>query len=732
MDKTRRKLLRSLVTAPLAALVYQITGCRSDCSSPNVDISAGPASRCNFRRVRLTIDRDGSSGSRTLLAFYSESDTSAVLVRLISDSGHIAFELPPGQAGEVREGTVRAEVSRSQALHVYVIARASGEPGRPATHIRVESSYPTQMIEVWVEPVRGLWRQINGPREPDLGICAVHAGLVRREQQARVLVFSPPRRRNQDGSFEVRNGEFVWNLPYLHDVEIKTIDLGTFQSSDASMQASGLNPINLFCTGHVHLPDGRFLTAGGHISTHSIADANAAWIHLFSLTPSGSSWTRLSNQMRRHRWYPTVTVLPDERLLITSGSSQALVGDGIHSHLDHSAFGFYAHLQNNYEIFDSRAMAFSALEPELPRLVEFDRPDDDKPLGTYPAVFVLPGGANFPNGVVFLQEANRGWLYAYLPSERAPLVRARRQYSMSATTGSRSFPHYGSHVLLPFKEGDARIKVLSLGGQNETATNHKRLIDNLPATNTAEIFDYEPSRPLDSQSGWRRVQNLQRRRVLCDATLLPDGQVLITGGCGSGWSNNNLEQDSVFEAELFDPATESFRLMAAAQFDRRYHATALLLPDGTVLKMGSTGGFEDGLAPDGRSWIRPHFNGERFFAPYLWRGPRPQILSLSGPDSEDTIGYARPLRITVSTDEPGNLIVRVIKLGAPTHGLDMDQRCVGLAIQSESPRSSEGQRDLIVQTPSTPAMAPPGEYMLFVLDQFEVPSLGHFVRFRNI
>jgi len=62
------------------------------------------------------------------------------------------------------------------------------------------------------------------------------------------------------------------------------------------------------------------------------------------------------------------------------------------------------------------------------------------------------------------------------------------------------------------------------------------------------------------------------------ATLLPDGRILITGG---------LSPDASYEfAEVFDPATETFSVFAAVDNrERGLHATAQL-PDGSVLVMG--------------------------------------------------------------------------------------------------------------------------------------------------
>jgi hypothetical protein len=87
--------------------------------------------------------------------------------------------------------------------------------------------------------------------------------------------------------------------------------------------------------------------------------------------------------------------------------------------------------------------------------------------------------------------------------------------------------------------------------------------------------------------------NFARRQH--NATILPDGTVLVTGGTRGGgagdeaFNNLNLGQP-VHIAELWDPRkkvkTGQWTMLAAEQTDRCYHSTAVLLPDGRVLSAG--------------------------------------------------------------------------------------------------------------------------------------------------
>ncbi len=100
-----------------------------------------------------------------------------------------------------------------------------------------------------------------------------------------------------------------------------------------------------------------------------------------------------------------------------------------------------------------------------------------------------------------------------------------------------------------------------------------------PPTTAAEVIDLNQASP-----AWRTVAPMAVARRQLNATLLPDGKVLVTGGTsGPGFNNATTP---VFAAEMWDPASETWSTMASAQFHRRYHSTALLLPDGRVLTTG--------------------------------------------------------------------------------------------------------------------------------------------------
>jgi hypothetical protein len=292
----------------------------------------------------------------------------------------------------------------------------------------------------------------------------------------------------------------------------------------------------------------------------------------------------------------------------------------------------------------------------------------DRILPYYPRTFVAPNGLVFYAGEL----AQSAYLDPSGSGEWIPVASSRY--------GRRD---YGSAVM--YRPG----KVMIVGGSDPP--------DGAP-TSTAELIDLNQAAP-----SWEYTDGMTYARRQFNATLLPGGEVLVTGGTRSaGFSDRS---GAVHAAELWDPDTGKWRVLASNQVTRVYHSTTLLLPDGRILHTGSGDG--PGLPRE--------LNAEMFSPPYLFRGSRPSIAA-----APPVVRYGESF--FVATPDAGQVVrATLVRLSSVTHGFDQDQRFVELPV-----RKTAG--GVTLAAPEGATLAPPGPYMLFVLNGAGVPSPAVMVR----
>ena len=169
-------------------------------------------------------------------------------------------------------------------------------------------------------------------------------------------------------------------------------------------------------------------------------------------------------------------------------------------------------------------------------------------LPIYPYMFLAPNGSVFNPGPEVTTR--------YLNTSGAGA------WSFVANRAFNAMRDYGSGVMY------APGKIMMVGGGD-------------PPTNTAEVIDLNAGNPI-----WREVGSMATARRSMNATILPDGKVLATGGTRGPGFNNASPGMPVLAAEMWDPATETWQTMAAGSIPRIYHSTAVLLPDARVLVAG--------------------------------------------------------------------------------------------------------------------------------------------------
>lgn len=215
------------------------------------------------------------------------------------------------------------------------------------------------------------------------------------------------------------------------------------------------------------------------------------------------------------------------------------------------------------------------------------------------------------------------------------------------------------------------------------------------ATNTAETIDTSAPNPQ-----WNYTTPMNKARKEGNSVVLPDGTVLAVGGAAGPGQYEN----PVLQAEVFDPVNETWTPLASQVASRMHHSTALLLPDGRVLSAGGDRGPYQTKA-------------EIFSPPYLFKGPRPQIATAPG-----AVNYGQTFDLT-SASAADIASISLIKPGSVTHSTSFDQRFLDLEY------TRVGQT-LHVSAPANAAHAPPGDYMMFIVNSAGVPSVASWVHVR--
>lgn len=290
----------------------------------------------------------------------------------------------------------------------------------------------------------------------------------------------------------------------------------------------------------------------------------------------------------------------------------------------------------------------------------------------YPMVFAAPDGRAYmagPGQPAYLSTAGAGaWSWA-----------------PGGNFGSRD---YGSAVMY-----DAG-KILLVGGGD-------------PPISAAEVVD------LNAGGTWRQVGSMAVARRQMNATLLADGTVLATGGSNVGGFNSAPTDSRVLTAELWSPVTEQWRPLARMSHNRVYHSTALLLPDARLLSVGSGEPPASGLTDD--------HTAEIYSPPYLFNpdgtpAARPTITS-----APSVISYGQAF--TVGTPDAARIVKATwIRLSSVTHAFNQNQRMNYL------PVTTGGGASVTLTAPASANLAPPGHYMLFLIDGNGVPSVASIIR----
>jgi Galactose oxidase-like, Early set domain len=492
------------------------------------------------------------------------------------------------------------------------------------------------------------------------GVLAVHAAVL---PKGKVLFFAgsgSSRTRFESPDFgDVAKGFYmsvVWD-----PLAPATNNANFFHP--ATLRTTNGKPFDFFCAGHSFLTDGRLLVAGGTLLYKDFplfTGRNDCVI----FDPVTNLWS-FAASMTHGRWYPTLITLSDGRILAASGLTE--VGTALNENLE-----IYSPANNTWQL------QHIAGNPEV-----------FQGLPLYAHLFLLEDGRVFFTGG--RMDDARPTVPCIIDLTQNPAQTQPVQDLLEP-----DFRNQSASVILPPAQNQ---KVMIFGGGPVGKPDKRDAVDKVSVVDlTGPAPNYVASPPMCLA------------RLHLNAVLLPDHTVFVSGG--------SLKQEdeplSRRQAELYDPATDSWRLMATATVPRLYHSTAVLLPDGRVVAAG--GNPEGGKSV---AWEPPDPDEEMrleiFSPPYLFKGPRPVIGT-----AVEKWNYGQT--ITITTPNAGNIRwVSIICNGVTTHSFNCSQRLVDLDIVAQAAGS------INATITNNPNLAPPGWYMLFIVNQQGVPSVAKWI-----
>lgn len=558
------------------------------------------------------------------------------------------------------------------------------------------------------------WEVLNPQTKHSIDM-AVHVILIPGGNRGKLLYF----------------GGYLVDDTHTYDIDTRTID-----------PAAPLPGYNLFCAGHAMLADGRILVAGGQLElydeegnaippppkpveeddpVHPHPHYNMSWggeRRCSLYLPIAGAWVRVDdlsldpagNPNSGGRWYPTLCTLANGEVLAVGGHPDLREAYPTEDGRRHN--------NNIPERYNPNADSWTLLGSNPPAENQTTAPDLNSDYN-YQRTHLLP------SGLVFFATSVHGKNRFYNAFEGRFLDDA--DYVIDLPPINQNDPHEAEHdelyhrifsdftsTLLPFlHQENFRPRVLLMGGVNA-----KRIDLGDPAN-----AQWQNTVKRDWTQGNQGTDE-PPPRYFVTSVILPTGEVFFTGGTSAHHEGEDAQVLGVRHGETYDPGINwdngSYSQPEGwattpdeATVARHYHGSAILLPDGSVWTGGSNGPSDDEFNLGGRErrieiYTPPYFDDQ---------AARPVLSNVPA-----NIGYAYTFRFNTTQ---ANSISRVVFLrcGAATHGFNMDQRYVSVAFTVINGTTIE------VTVPFTPEVIPPGRYMLWVVNDQNLPcQWASFIR----
>ncbi|KAF8556655.1 DUF1929-domain-containing protein [Imleria badia] len=304
---------------------------------------------------------------------------------------------------------------------------------------------------------------------------------------------------------------------------------------------------DVFCSGSIILPDkgARQINVGGW----SLDSTYGVRLYYPDGSPGVNGthdWQENVNELtlQRGRWYPTAMMMPNGSILIVGGES-----------------GSNGPPQPSLEILPA--------PPGGDTVVTLDYLQRTDPNNLYPFLMVLPSGR------FFIGYYNEARILDPVTFDTVTVL-PNMPGAVNNFLAGRTYPMEGSAMLLPqHAPYTDPIEVLICGGSTPGAA---IALDNC-ITIAPEV-----------QNPTWTLERMPSKRVMPCMVTLPDGTYMILNGAHQGVAGFGLARDPNYNALLYDPTKpvgQRFSILGNTIVARLYHSEATLLPDGRVLVSGS-------------------------------------------------------------------------------------------------------------------------------------------------
>ncbi|KAF5742985.1 hypothetical protein HS088_TW09G01047 [Tripterygium wilfordii] len=489
----------------------------------------------------------------------------------------------------------------------------------------------------------------------------------------------------------------IWRiskLPYPADHPCRIINKKTgekdcyFHSVLYDIKTAEIRPLELntdtWCSSGGLTVDGTLVSTGGFEggarTLRYLRDCNTC------------DWEEYPTALASLRWYSTQATLPDGSFIVVGGRREF-----------------------NYEYIPGHGQQHQNTKAyNFPFLRETTQMDENN---LYPFVYLST------DGNLFIFANNRAVLLN--PKSNQIVLR----YPV-LPGGSRNYPANAASVLLPIKlhrNKNRKIpaEVIICGGAKPEAYGEAERKHNfMPA-----LKDCGRMRITDPKPVWK-IEQMPSARVMGDMVILPTGDVLLLNGAKKGSSGWGLAKEPNLTPALYRPKLKKgqrFSELASTNIPRMYHSSSTLLPDGKILVAGSNtnNGYQYNVE------FPTELRVEKFSPPYLnpsLADKRPEIVV---DELKTELKYEKKFAVKIKSSamrlETGEVQVTMYAPPFTTHGISMNQRLLVLGLIEVISNVNFGYHSIIAEAPPSGKVAPPGYYLLFVVQQ-GVPSEGVWVR----